>query len=369
MAETLDDYHSAMTMHLIGRSMADKYESIAKANGISLDSGRKPNSTFDSTVKIFRNSYSVFTGDGAGTGANDAFAIMMNPFVGNDMSAETGSIVAAGTTVAQNVPTSVVALPFWYRVIGKSMRFIPTQNLDTRAGTVIAAKNTAPLDPASFNTVAEIRALPWAREGPADQGAHVDLAHGPLCYRQRIYVQGGNIATGYDAALPATVAWDPDTYQWFNPAQTSSVAANQGTSSMSWPLGTAAGTQTSNLDTTGYCVIAGEGFTGGNDSNIGRFETVVIYEMINYSQLWQMNPVTVPLVPSTVATRGDTNTSDLGHIINKAEGAAGWLASNWRGLAKGAVAVGDTLATGASILGVPGAGAISAVTGIIGGFL
>ncbi len=368
----LTAYHDAMTLHLLGRSMPEKYEAaVAATPGGTLDDGRKPNSTFDSTVKVFRNSYDIYGGDGAGFGAQDSFACHMNPFIQNDIRMFAGSITSGGVAVNETiVPASILALAMWYRVIGKCMRFVPTQNLDSRAGTLIAAKNSAPILGSNYDTLAEVRQIPWAREGQADGGIHVDLAHGPIDHRVMVFVNGGGAATAYDSNFTINQIWDPDTFHWRNPGELETVFANDGSTNQALPVN--AGGPAVNqlmLQTTGSCIIVGSGFDVGGLSNVhlGRLETVAIYDMVNYSQIWQQKPITVAKVPSSTAARDVANHSDLQYIVNKAEGAGGWLAKNWKGIASTAVSIGDTLATGASILGVPGAGALSAATGLLGG--
>ena len=378
----LDTFHNMVLMHDIARSAPEEAEAACRAAGLTLDACRYPNSTFSSCVKCFKSIYNLEIGNTAGEAA-----VALYPLVQHDIIGRNGSTLSGGTVQTIMPDTVRLGHALYYRVVGKCFRFIPTQNMEFRSGTVAGCTFAGPGDQEAIATVTSLRELNWTETAPLAGGMHVVMAHGPRTVIPRnarqAHLEG--IAPPYvlDTVNFSTTVnqqtYDPHTYRLFDSTSPGFyLGQDLNDNSLTAATNNGGFTGLEGYDPAsiyGGAMIALEGAVDSNGTAlpqgtaVGNLECLAIYEIIEFSQQYSQWPVTVSLKPSQIAERPMNKRSDLAKVIKHGEGAMSWLANNWRGIAEAALPVAGTVANLAGAAGIPGAGAIGTGLQFLGSML
>lgn len=362
----LNTYHNRMAAHKLASTCPDEWEKAAMTAGGDLNLARKPDSTWQSKVLIFREQVPIFTN------ATGQAALYFGKLLEDDVEFAVGSADAGGaTTAATTVPTDLTSRSFYWRNIGSSYKFTPTLPLDQRGGEIGMLAFTGPVaTPPS--SIQGIRDYPWGEVVSYNAGAHLDVAHGRCGFTFKAIVQGGYTATTYDAHLPIHVPYDPDEFIMHDGAGVLFAAGTlleDNNMQFSIPV-SAIGPAVirSGLQLQGVACMALTVPQIVAATNIGTLETLRIIEVCLPSQLLASVPITSPMKPGTLAGRKSNQMSDLQYIVHKSEGALGWLGKNWRGVAKTALDIADVGTSIGSALSIPGVGAADQAVGFLKGF-
>lgn len=355
----MDAYHNRMAAHLLSTTCPEEF---AKGSDNDWDMARLPDSTWSSTVRVFKQRYTVQSTSG------DDVSLYFGKKLASDIQVANGTIDGAGTPLSV-VPAAVRVSSFMYRRLGFGVKFTPTVAQDTMAGE-IGCLSFIPPTQTFPTTLSEVRAYPWAWSGKYSEGAHLDMAHGSLAYEMQMHIQGGAIATGYDAIVPFKFTDDPDVFDFNDGAGVLGGNINQNNTA-NWTLPVSAISSqahtTSELMGVGVMVIEGAGQTAG--ATLGTIDVIRIIEMSVPSQVYKARPISAPLFPSSIKNRNVSNAIDLSYIANKSVGALGWLGKNWRGIAQKTLDVVDVGTSLGSVAGVPGLGAADGVVDFLRGVI
>lgn len=361
MAAMLGTHQDRIAAHMLARSCPDEYENACEATpGMDIDMARKPDSTWYSIVKVFKERVTVIGGDGAARGpTSEATLRICSALIGSEVTATQGSVNAAGTLNADVLPLDISNRDLCFRNIGMSCKFTPTQKLDDRAGEVGMVAFSTPFSP-DPTSMGDIRDYPWAQIVPFPAGAHLDIGHSGLIVPVFSYLQGGN-GVPYDASQFTMLYNDPDKFTYHAGGGAVMPGKFNNRTFATWPSAPGAGTAVRPTEIFGTALMHFEGITAtAADTVFGTLDIVRIVELCLPNQTWTPKPITWASRPSTQIARKQENKSDLQYIVSKTEAAGGWLAENWRGVLKTGVGVAGGIASAGSVLGIPGMGAVNA---------
>lgn len=369
----LNQYHNRVAAHKLASTCPDEWESAAQQLGGDLNLARKPDSTWQSTVKVFREHIPVWTD------TNGDVHIQLGKLLEYDVHFTKGTTDGGTNQDVTVIPANLLSQTFWYRDIGRSIKFTPTIAQDNRGGEIAMLAFTGATT-AAVDTIPKIRDYPWGEVVSYVDGAHMDVAHSKFNFNLVAFVQGGAAATPMDCALPINIYYDPDTFMLNDGAaafiNNSANILHANNYSMTFPYTAALNSAIDPRDMYGTAnmVISFPLPVAATKTLIGSLEVLRILEISVPSQLYTPQPITANMKPGTLRmgtsnSRARNKAQDLKYIVEKSEGALGWIGQNWRGIAKQVVDIADVGTSIGSMLSIPGAGALDAGVGFLKGIL
>jgi hypothetical protein len=358
-----DAYHDRVIAHELATTCPDEFIN----SGVPLENCRKPDSTWYSSVGVYRERMTLGT-DGTG----DAAGFFVSRRLTSDVYPQSGGSTINGLTNPISIaPQDLRDQTFYYRIIGCTVKITPVTALDTRAGEIGILNFIPPVNNAPTN-LAAVRDYPWGWTGPYPAGAHGDMGHAKHGLTIRLEVQGGDSGTTYNSDFPMTYYWDPDMFH-LHQGTSNLINGVVSSSAATYNLPNSAAASQNffdyELQDNMYVRLEGLGLAAVAGTTCATVDFLKIVEICVPSQLFPTKPITAPSRPSTQAGRKKANGRDLEYIANKGAGALGWLGKNWRGIAKGVVDVVNVGTTLGSMASIPGMGAIDAAVDVIDSFL
>lgn len=378
----MDNYHTRVLCHEMAAMHPEKAQEFCATFGGGLELCRKPDSMFWSSVQAFRRSFTV------GIGSTPGKAVVHFGFLPeNDiMARESTTLNGAANGVGNSLDDSLIDSSCDFRIVGRCYRFVPTIRVADLSGMIAATNQTYGGDGVNWDTISELRELPWTILANFQDGVHIVTPHTKKTYQ---YLMGGLLTSTDDTggapytgdaltSFPFQFTWDPDAF--IARGDASSFPANRinVTNNDFFDLRGLSGSSAYHLpilgmEMIGYGAMVIEGVVGeagplDPGTEFGYIESFVIVESVQRSQSLPATPVWLPNRATTVRGREKQTANGLQWLISQAEGAASWVASNWKGeLEIAGISAGALAAAGAAVVAAPEVAGVAATA--MGGYV